>query len=1023
MEAEGVLNIWDLPIQQRWKLYLYWNNQYIKLCKEQINTTAQHYNVVCEAYGRSQRAIDCHVAQGADVIGMTTTGAAKYHHLLKQVRPKIVIFEEAAEILEAHVITSLASSVQQLIMIGDHKQLKPKPTCYDLEKNYHLDVSLFERLIKNMYDHVTLEKQHRMRPEIARLIHPSIYKRLQDAEEVQKYPRVMGVGKDVFFIEHHELEEPNELNDMKSHVNKFEAEYIVELCHYLLKQGYSPYDITILTMYRGQLLEFRKRMQREHFEGVRVAAVDDFQGEENEIILLSLVRSNSEGSIGFLSIENRVCVSLSRAKQGLYVIGNFEMLREKVDTKWPEIIHHMEKEACVGRGLPLYCQVHSDNKVLASVPNDFRKRPEGGCTKVCAARLDCGHSCKRICHPKDREHKLVPCSEKCSKLLPCGHNCKAKCYQCKKRQKCVPCAERVQKSIHCGHTVILPCSADPASAHCPLPCQETLACGHMCRSTCSIPCTIDCKEMVKRALPCGHVALIQCCEDQDTVLCPVQCEEMLECGDKCSGTCGKCQRGRLHVKCQQKCGRDLVCGHTCKYPCASICPPCEEPCNNYCFHSKCPKKCYEPCSPCMEPCTWRCPHFLCTKPCGELCNRPPCNQPCEKTLKCGHPCIGLCGEPCPKKCRVCHHDEVCEVFFGTEEEDDARFIELQDCEHIVEVNGLDHWMEMNRSESDSQDSIAASVEVQFKACPRCKTSIRKSVRYGNIIKEVLSDMEVIKQKQSLNTSDTLSKKFCKVQRDIGTTSCIQKDLDHIKSSLSQSSSNWHRSTAVEYQLAFLPQLLKGFQLVQQCTPSASVASLTPKYLEDSLSYLKKFIIQEFLSTQQMSDAVSELRRLICASKLLNISSKIKERNVSLTSSESNMIVTKSEEMFCSGWKRGRVTEEQESEIDRFLKELSDRYHMEDLTKEERLKIVAAMGFSKGHWYKCPNGHYYCIGDCGGAMQESKCPECGSTIGGRNHALATDNVHAGEMDGSHHAAWSEGANLANFDPQDLNRLRF
>ena len=315
-EAYRVQNVWALKIHQKWRLYLHWTNEYIKVCQDRIHRKAQEYNAACDDYSMKQQKIDCHIAEGADVIGMTTTGAAKYHHLLKHIRPKIVIFEEAAEVLEAHIVTSLSSSVQQLILIGDHKQLRPKPTCYELEKKYGLDVSLFERLIKNKFEHVTLEKQHRMRPEISKLICPSIYESLQDADSVKAYDHVMGVGKDVFFIDHTSPEETNLLNDLKSHVNKFEAEYITELCHYLLKQGYSPFDITILTMYRGQLLELRGKMKREQFEGVRVAAVDDFQGEENEIILLSLVRSNSDGSIGFLSIENRVCVSLSRAKKG-----------------------------------------------------------------------------------------------------------------------------------------------------------------------------------------------------------------------------------------------------------------------------------------------------------------------------------------------------------------------------------------------------------------------------------------------------------------------------------------------------------------------------------------------------------------------------------------------------------------------------------------------------------------------------------------------------------------------------------
>jgi len=80
---------------------------------------------------------------------MTTTGAAKYHSILSDVRPKIVIIEEAAEVLESHIVPSLTSGTQHVIMIGDHQQLRPNPTVYRLAKQYKLDVSLFERLINN----------------------------------------------------------------------------------------------------------------------------------------------------------------------------------------------------------------------------------------------------------------------------------------------------------------------------------------------------------------------------------------------------------------------------------------------------------------------------------------------------------------------------------------------------------------------------------------------------------------------------------------------------------------------------------------------------------------------------------------------------------------------------------------------------------------------------------------------------------------------------------------------------------
>ena len=85
-----------------------------------------------------------------------------------------------------------------------------------------------------------------------------------------------------------------------------------------------------------------------------------------------------------------------------------------------------------------------------------------------------------------------------------------------------------------------------------------------------------------------------------------------------------------------------------------------------------------------------------------------------------------------------------------------------------------------------------------------------------------------------------------------------------------------------------------------------------------------------------------------------------------------------------------------------------------MTPEEKRKIVLAIGLSKGHWFKCPKGHYYAIGECGGAMQRSMCPECGAVIGGANHRLEDGNELAPEMDGASHPAWSEQANLQNYE---------
>ena len=75
--------------------------------------------------------------------------------------------------------------------------------------------------------------------------------------------------------------------------------------------------------------------------------------------------------------------------------------------------------------------------------------------------------------------------------------------------------------------------------------------------------------------------------------------------------------------------------------------------------------------------------------------------------------------------------------------------------------------------------------------------------------------------------------------------------------------------------------------------------------------------------------------------------------------------------------------------------------------------MSAMGFKQGHWFKCPNGHPYTIGECGGAMQKSTCYECGAVIGGAQHRLEDGNQLAPEMDGARHPAWSEQANMENY----------
>ena len=260
------------------------------------------------------------------------------------------------------------------------------------------------------------------------------------------------------------------------------------------------------------------------------------------------------------------------------------------------------------------------------------------------------------------------------------------------------CSTLVEKTMEgCGHTSRIRCDQASVQANCTQACDKILPCGHKCTKHCNQACE-PCWETVQADSVCKHPGklTVMCCEKayKYPTKCIKPCKTVLECGHLCSKTCGECMGGKVHGDCTQKCERSLICGHICKFGCAEQCPPCQEQCPNSCVHSKCQLKCFKSCGACKEKCTWKCEHKECTKLCHEPCDRGPCNEPCLKTIqKCGHPCIGLCGEECPNLCRICDKDTVTKVFFGEEDDPEARFIQLVDCKHLIEYKAMDYWLE------------------------------------------------------------------------------------------------------------------------------------------------------------------------------------------------------------------------------------------------------------------------------------------------------------------------------------------
>eukprot|EP00347_Sterkiella_histriomuscorum_P021254 403334658 len=966
----------NLSLQQRWSL----NNYY---CKNKNDVSSREITELLNKYERlfkQRKQLDQMTQVKAiaevDIVAMTTTGCAKFNDILKNQNFSIVIVEEAAEVFEAHILTALSEKTEQLVLIGDHQQLRPSPAVFELEKNYNLSMSLFERLVKNNFEYVTLSNQRRMRPEISEMIR-FLYPNLEDDARVKTYPSIKGIEKSVYFFDHENEEVTDEGNMSK--MNKFEAEMIEKFIIYLLQQSYDPEKITILSLYMAQSSFIKRNIQRypkEHpARKVKVITVDNFQGEENDIIILSLVRSNQRNEIGYLKVSNRVCVALSRAKHGMFIFGNASCLYKYVDQQnkrqfanledqsqlWVKVLEYLKKNDFIGQTLNLCCVNHKAITKV-KVPSDFQNVPEGGCKLPCGIRMECGHTCESLCHYYEQTlldktgHNKYKCLKSCERVHKCGHDCSYKCFECRFEQQ--PCRQTVEKVFaRCQHKQKVLCY-DQETSKCMSSCKIVKPCGHKCPKYCHQDCSSDrCGENMEKTLPCGHNHELKCFQTPENFVltdkfgCPKQCGAKLDCGHLCQEKCGECQKKDFHGICKEKVDNVFQCGHINKSTCGNQTMLCQLQCQTKCIHGKCPKKCFEPCVLCMDQCEIKCQHFECKRKCSQPCDKKLCQSRCSKNLKCGHRCVGLCGDICPKVCRLCQpNHEAFEIFFGTEDEDTAKFVVI-DCGHILESSSLDQFIETSKKQG----------QVKFAECPKCKSPIKKCLRYQSQINSTLQDMNRVKE-INIEAHSDLMKQF-------GNLAAKYMQLDN------------------------RIQNLAGLQSLQIKQLFQSWYNLF-KNAGDNEGLLKNCAIKlellSFIVAFRVYLEKHEKIYLIQNQALISFCRVSIDRII-----KSKFVITEA--------------------IKKEMREKAQIVDKEYNFKETADMIVKALGLAPGHYYKCPNGHYYVIGECGGAMEESKCPDCGAKIGGSYHTLASGNLHAGEFDNSQVAAWDPNG----FDQQILN----
>ena len=424
--------VWGMKPADRIKAQREWESEMLNDRLDAVRTAGTRYQDALDRISSVYMERDLVVLRQKRVIACTTTAAAKYVQCLKSVYPGVLLVEEAGEILESHILTALGPDTKQMILIGDHKQLRPK-VHHDLsvEKGdgYDLNRSLFERLVLRDYPHHTLHQQHRMRPELAEFVRDLTYPDLVDAARTKNRPDIRGLQDNVVFLNHtrHEID-MNDVPDWKdttspsSKNNPFEAKMALKCVRYLGQQNYKTDDIVVLTPYIGQLRLLMDELGKDNdpvlndldshdliraglipaetakigkpqiristvgkfslsFKEPSSQAKDNFQGDERDLVVVSLTRSNSRHDIGFMSSPQRLNVLLSRARNGLILIGDAEtFMGSKKGELWTRFIKKLKDKKHIFDGLPVKCERHPKRVALLRTPEDFDKEcPDGGC--------------------------------------------------------------------------------------------------------------------------------------------------------------------------------------------------------------------------------------------------------------------------------------------------------------------------------------------------------------------------------------------------------------------------------------------------------------------------------------------------------------------------------------------------------------------------------------------------------------------------------------------------------------------
>ncbi|CAI2166403.1 14626_t:CDS:2 [Funneliformis geosporum] len=261
--------------------------------------------------------------KSAKIICATCVGSGT--SLLEKIEFEFVIVDEASQVSEPNCLIPLSKKCERFLLVGDHKQLPP--FCHPKAKEAGYSVSLFERMHTSSYPFNLLDTQYRMHPGISKFPNDEFYQgRLNDGINFVDRPLVEGFNwpnpkVPVSFVQVSGIDSPGRGG---SRYNEMEVENIINTVKRIVENGgVQAKEIGIISLYNAQLEKITGKLGNNDIE---VKTADGFQGKEKELILITCVRCNEKGSIGFLEDPRRFNVMLTRAKRGLIIFGDRKTL-------------------------------------------------------------------------------------------------------------------------------------------------------------------------------------------------------------------------------------------------------------------------------------------------------------------------------------------------------------------------------------------------------------------------------------------------------------------------------------------------------------------------------------------------------------------------------------------------------------------------------------------------------------------------------------------------------------------------